>query len=463
MSTVIEIPDEVRASHADLSPAAEALLDYVAADPESRARPIASPELPAWVERFTYPMQAWPTLLGAAKVREIERATLGVTRLVKSVPARVFGNDPKRLNEYFGLGNEIMAAILFEPPTGIPGAVGRCDFMDTTEGLKCLEVNMAANLGGWQLRFWEHQYRTAPVLARFYQEQGLQPVARDPWRTLFTHLAEDVRRGPAAPAGAINVALLVADPEPELIAGATAYLNEVYREVVGEGGGQIVVTPHPGGFAVQRGMRLTYGGLPVHAVVEYNLKPTPQEVYRAFKAEAIQLYNGPLSRVLADKRTLALLSEHSDSGLFDAEERALIAAHIPWTRAVEEKTVLWQGEEAPLRDLLLGHQERFVVKQATGLRGEGVVVGPRVAREDWEQAVAAAFSAGTWLAQQVELPRPQLCQIGEVGALPHDVVWGTFCFGDRYGGGFLRMMPRGTGDGIINAARGATEGFLFEV
>lgn len=53
--------------------------------------------------------------------------------------------------------------------------------------------------------------------------------------------------------------------------------------------------------------------------------------------------------------------------------------------------------------------------------------------------------------------------VHEVGAGPHDVVWGTFCFGDRYGGGFLRMMPRGEGDGIINAARGATEGFLFEI
>ena len=463
----IDIPEEVRAAHADLSPLALEFLDYVAADPETRARPIAVPELPAWVLPFTYPMQAWPTLLGPAKVREIERATAGVTRLIKSVPERIFRRDAKRLNDYYRLGNELIAAILFEPPNGIAGAIGRCDFMDTVDGLKCLEVNMGANIGGWQLRFWDEAYRTAPVLARFFAEHGVTPVARDPWHVLFTHLVEDARRGPLAGGAEVNVALVVADARPELVAGATAYMNQVYGEVLAAAGaglaGRVVVTGYPGGFQVQRGMRLTHGGTPIHAVVEYTHQPTPQDLYRCFKAESIQLYNGPLTRVLADKRNLALLSEHADTGLYDDEERALIHAHIPWTRAVEEKVVTWSGEEAPLRDLLLRNRESFVVKQAGGLRGEGVVVGPRVGREAWEQAVATAFDEGTWLAQQVEFPRPHLCQIGEVGASPHDVVWGTFCFGERYGGGFLRMMPRGTGDGIINAARGATEGFLFEV
>ena len=32
-----------------------------------------------------------------------------------------------------------------------------------------------------------------------------------------------------------------------------------------------------------------------------------------------------------------------------------------------------------------------------------------------------------------------------------------------YGGGFLRMMPRGAGDGVINSARGASESLVFEV
>jgi hypothetical protein len=59
--------------------------------------------------------------------------------------------------------------------------------------------------------------------------------------------------------------------------------------------------------------------------------------------------------------------------------------------------------------------------------------------------------------------RPYLYQLGEQGSAVHDVIWGLFCFGNLYGGAFLRMLPKGSGDGVINSARGATEGILLEV
>ncbi len=464
----IEISDEVRAAHAGLGPLAVELLDYIAADPEARARPLGNDHLPAWLSSYySYPLHAWPTLLGEAKRREVERATVGVTRLIKSVPERIFQNDPKRLADYYKLPNEMVAMFLFAPPNGIPGAVGRCDMLDTADGFKCLEANMSGYIGGWQLRFADQLYRSEPAYARFFADHGVTPVSRDPWRELLAHAVDEVQSGPVAPASELNLALVLEGAWPELIAGATAYVNPVYDEVLAGRGaglsGRVVVTSYPGSFAVQRGMRLTHGGLPIHGVIEHSHQPTPQDVYRCFKAETIRLYNGPLSQVLSDKRNLALLSEHADSGAFDAEERALIAAHVPWSRAVADKVVTWQDEEAPLRELLLRHQDRFVVKPATGMRGDGVAVGPRIGREAWEQAVAGAFAESGWLAQQAEHSRPYLGQSGAAGAVPHDVVWGTFCFGDRYAGGFLRLMPQGGGDGIINSARGATEGFLFEV
>lgn len=44
----------------------------------------------------------------------------------------------------------------------------------------------------------------------------------------------------------------------------------------------------------------------------------------------------------------------------------------------------------------------------------------------------------------------------------HDTVWGLFCFGTAYGGGYLRMILRGGLSGVINSARGAIEGVLVE-
>ena len=463
----IDITDEVRAAHADLGPLAVELLDYIAADPEARARPMPNSQLPQWMSYYTYPWHPWPILVDAAKQREIERATVGVTRLIKSVPERIFQNDPKRLSDHYQLGNEMVAMFLFAPPNGIPGALGRCDMLDTADGFKCMEMNMSGNIGGWQLRFAEQRYRALPMLARFFADRGVTPVFRDSWRELLGHIVQEVRSGPVAPAGEINLALVLDELWPELAEGAKAYLDPILDEVLAGLGagltGQVVVTTYPGSFATQRGMRLLHGGLPIHGVIEHCQQLTPQEIYRCFKAESIRLYNGPISRLLSDKRNLALLSEHAGSGAFDAEERALIDAYVPWSRAVGDKVVTWQGEEAPLRDLLLRHQERFVVKPATGMQGDGVAVGPRLGREAWEQAVATAFAEGDWLAQQAEQSRPLLGLTSDLRAIPHDVVWGTFCFGDRYAGGFLRLMEQGVGDGIVNSARGATEGLMFEV
>lgn len=457
-----DIPREVRATHADLSPAALDFLDYVAADPETRARPLPLPKLPPWIK--IYPMQSWPILLGAAKARQIEEDTVGVLRLVKSIPERIFGNDAKRLDGYYGLGDERRTAWRFAPPTGLPGAIVRCDFLDTPSGPKFVEINSGPTVGGWEMRFLAEHYRTAPVLARFFAERGLEPVARDTWAVFFRHVAEEVRSAQPLPAGEVNVALVTPETDSKRLVGLDLATRAYQEAIAGLGlTGRILGACYPGSFAVEEGPRLTWEGVPVQAIIESTDQETPEDVYRCFKAGALHLYNGPLSQVLGDKRNLALLSEHADSGLFSAEERARIARCIPWSRAVEDRTVTWQGDEVPLLDLLRRERERFVLKPRTGQNGDHVLVGPRAAPELWEETLARAVAEGTWVVQEAVTSRPYLGQAGELGALPHEAVWGTFCFGERYGGGFLRMMPCGTGDGVINSARGAVEGLVFEV
>lgn len=286
--------------------------------------------------RYSYPLQAWPTFVGAAKLAEIERATVGVTRLVKSIPQRIFGNDPRRIAAYYRLPSEMLAFLLLEPPDAIAGALARCDFIDSPAGLRCLEVNVAGNIGGWHLRFLERRYRESPVVARFLAERGVRPVARDPWRALLAHVVADTLASPVRTDGVLNLGLAVSAEEALPAAKATEHLNATYAQVLAGHGlaGEILVAPYPGGFAVGPGMRLHAGATRVHAVVEYTDSQTPQEVFRCFKAETVTLYNGPISRLLSDKRNLALLSEHVESDRFDSEERALIRDCVPWTREI---------------------------------------------------------------------------------------------------------------------------------
>src|SRR6185295_10243089 len=111
-----------------------------------------------------------------------------------------------------------------------------------------------------------------------------------------------------------------------------------------------------------------------------------------------------------------------------------------------------------------GRAGRFVLKKARSAEGTDVVVGRFASEDRWRAALDHAFADGSWIVQEYAEPRPYLYQDGESGCAIHSAVWGAFCFGNSYGGGWLRLAPRQTtGDGVINRARGAVEGILYEV
>ncbi len=456
--------EQVRKSHLDLSPVAERFLDFALSHPACRQKiDFLQSTAPSWIDELTYPMQTWPTFVGPEKMQVIERATTGVTELVRKMPQRIFDLDPKRIAQFAGQDNALMVAMHMEPPDGLAVGLARNDYIDSEKGFYCLEVNFAANIGGWQIRFWQELCRTNPPVAEFLQQEGLDPTYQDPLLSLLRFLADQAE--PLAGGGAVNLAFVITQDFYRTMGPAAANLNDLYRQILAERGreGTIHFCTYPQGLSARRGV-LYHQDSPVQAVVEYSREPTPPDVYRCFKAESIRLFNSPLCGLLDNKRNLALLSEHEESDAFTAEERRLIRDHIPWTRDVVPGTTRYQGEKADLKALLLGKQRDFVLKPIDGTQGQDVFVGPFVDPTAWQRQVEFAFrQKQKWIAQEMIPSRPYLYQSGDDGTGVHDVVWGMFSFGTTYGGGFLRMIPQDTHDGVINAARGATEGFIFEV
>jgi hypothetical protein len=455
------------ASH--LSPVALRFLEYVSADPERLRRlDHLAGDYPEWLRiasgRF-YPLQSWPTFAGAEKLAEVQRATVDLTRLVKAIPERIFDNDVRRMAAFYGFRNEGLLRLILEPPNGLAGALLRNDFVDAEDGFWWLEAN-AGQIGGWQLRYFERFYRTHPVIARFLAEQEIQPYYRDPLEMALRHVIADNLGQPIAAEGVLNTAIAVGETRSSSVADRAA-LSQMYRNLLEESGsglaGDLTLCSYDD--VSLRQNRLWHGGArgPIHAIVEMTPQPPPEAVFRAFKAGRLSLYNSPVGALIGDKRNLAILSEHADSALFTAAERALLHRHLPWTRTIGPGMATFNGVTLPLAELLLAHREDFVIKPHDGAGGDRVTLGRSVPAETWERLVATAMRERGWLAQERVDSRPYLYQHGEHGCAVHAAVWGTFCFGDAFGGGFLRVGPAGAGDGVINSARGAEESVLFEV
>ena len=445
---------------AHLSPTAQRFLEYVTGDP-ALTRPLHH----AAHGEHHGPVQSWPTFVGASKLAEIRRATVELTSLLKSIPERLFGNDPRRTAAAFGRPGDAGAAIILEPPNGLDAILVRNDYIDTPEGLQCLEIN-AGLIGGWKHRYFERRFLAHPVIARFLAAEGIAPYYRDSVAEMMRFVVDHNLGKPTAAGGELNVAIAMTRRRPAAPGQSEEDdLSRTYRAVLERGGsgltGQAVLAAGAD-LAVRQNQIWYRNRWPVQALVMMSPEPLPPAVFRAFKSGRLSLYNGPVERFVNDKRILALLSEHADSPLFTAEERQVLARHLPWTRAVGPGATTYRGETAALPDLLLAHRETLVLKPSTGHEGRGVTVGRLTPPEAWAGLVAEAVAKGGWLAQERIESRPYLYQCGEQGYGRHDVVWGTFCFGDGYGGAFLRMVPSGT-EAVINSFRGAVEGFVYEV
>jgi hypothetical protein len=458
-----QIPPDVRAAHRHLSPAAERFLEHLLAHPDQAAQ-LAGFEkgLPRWMlpQAIT-----WPTLVDARRVAEMARATVGVCKLVQAIPAVVFGGDLGAIAAFYDYDPIVLAAGL-SVRNYTNSTVGRPDFIDTPGGLMCCEVNMAPNLHGWQHGFWREGYLRDPVLMDFCAREGISPGGNDVLAAFCEHMIEDaLENGVIEEGGELNLVMALDGPPSE---GARDQAAEVYAELLRRTGrgvtGQLWMSAAPAEELTFRRGGVYMGERRVHVFYGHTGKPSPMPVLRAQVEGVLRAYNGGLTRMWHDKRNVALLSENEGLQAWTEEDRALIRDHIPWTRLVSPRTTTWRGTEVRFPDVLLDHRDDMVLKRGLGAGGKDVLVGRYLAPDAWEARVREAVEEGVWIVQERVESKPYLYPSRPGAApVPQTAIWGLFCTGRRYGGGFLRMLPEGAGEGVVNSARGACEGAILEI
>ena len=460
-----QIPPDTRAAHRDLSPAAERFLEHLLDHPDQAGQlEWYRKEPPEWV--IPYPNITWPTLVDARRVAKMERATVGVCELVKAVPAVVFGGNLKAIAAFYAY-DPILLAAMFSVRDHRNSTVARADFIDTPGGLMCCEVNLAANPGGWEHGFWRERYLRHPVLVDFCAREGISPGGHDLLGTLCEHMIDDaLDSGVTEAGGELNVVMAMDRPPPE---GVQRHAGEAYAELLRRTGrgvtGQVWLSATLGQELTFREGNAYMGERRVHVFYAYDMKPFPNNVLRAQLMGGMRAYNGGLTQMWLDKRNIALLSENEGLEGWTEDQRGLIRDHIPWTRLVSARTTTWRGAQVQFPGFLLDQRDDMVLKRGLGYGGKDVHVGRYLAPEEWEARVREAVEEGGWIVQERVESKPYFCHPPQPGAAPgpHTFVWGLFCTGTRYAGGFLRMLPQGAGEGVVNTARGAYEGAILEI
>jgi uncharacterized circularly permuted ATP-grasp superfamily protein len=121
-------------------------------------------------------------------------------------------------------------------------------------------------------------------------------------------------------------------------------------------------------------------------------------------ARAVCMVNPPRCKILHKKASLAVLSDERNAPLFSPEEQAAIAAHVPWTRVMEERRTEHAGAAVDLVPFVVSRRERLVLKPNDDYGGAGIVLGWTVDATAWGRAVADALASPYIVQERVDIP-----------------------------------------------------------
>lgn len=136
-----------------------------------------------------------------------------------------------------------------------------------------------------------------------------------------------------------------------------------------------------------------------------------QPVVRAVRDRAACMVNPFRCKILHKKASLAVLSDERNADLFTPEERETIDLHIPWTRRVEERTTVHNGQPVDLVPYIVQYREKLVLKANDEYGGKGISLGWETDPDEWAATVRLALQEPYVVQERVDLtsePYPSL-------------------------------------------------------
>jgi hypothetical protein len=187
---------------------------------------------------------------------------------------------------------------------------------------------------------------------------------------------------------------------------------------------------------------------------------------RAYDRHAVCVANTFRCKLPHKKAFFALLTDPALGRMFSAEERAVISAHVPWTRLVSDAATVKDGLSAPLLEIAREQRDQLVLKPNDEYGGTGVLLGWEASAGEWETALSAALAdpPGTWIVQQrIPVRRevfPQFDAQGHVTQRDMLVDLAPYLFRGKMGGYLTRLSATGLAN--VTSGGGQVPAFVVD-
>jgi hypothetical protein len=122
----------------------------------------------------------------------------------------------------------------------------------------------------------------------------------------------------------------------------------------------------------------------------------------AYEQRAVCVANTFRCKLPHKKAFFALLTDPAFAPLLSAAERAIVQAHVPWTRLLADVKTDRGGHTTPLLETARRDRERLVLKPNDEYGGTGVMLGWEASEAGWDAGLQRALAdpPGTWVLQE---------------------------------------------------------------
>ena len=170
---------------------------------------------------------------------------------------------------------------------------------------------------------------------------------------------------------------------------------------------------------------------------------------KAYEKKAVCVANTFRCKLAHKKAFFAVLTDERNAELFSDQERAIVDAHVPWTRILSDTDTVLHGRRQRLMRLAEDHRESLVLKPNDEYGGTGVHLGWETSPSEWSDALNRALNMppGTWVIQErIPVRReifPMFDDTGVVSMRDMLVDFAPYLFRGRMTGYLTRLSSTG--------------------
>ena len=338
-----------------------------------------------------------PNFVSPAVYEEVR----GVCRAIFSAIEKVEARLGEELWDRVDVTPEERALVRMDPGYRRSSPTSRLDSFRTTSSYEFVELNAESPAGIAYNEMLVDLFLELPILKKFQETWRLRRFR--PRERLLETLVECYRES-GGKAARPTIAIVDYEEVP------TRTEHHMFRDFFEKNGyPSIVCDPR---HLTYEGGRLRHGQTEIDIVYKRLLTnefleriDQLQPLLAAARDRAAILVNPFRCKPIHKKAIFGVLTDDALQALFTDAERRAIAAHVPWTRRVQEGHTTRDGQTVDLPRYIQERRDQLVLKPNDEYGGKGVFLGWEMTDAAWADALKTALATSYVVQQKVTLQR----------------------------------------------------------